>query len=921
VETWLDDSIPNSLLTKDYNIFRQDRKSSPYGGVLILIPKSLSARCIPDLTYCLSTGFECLSVLVNDGINDSTVLSVLYRSPSCDITVVENFLTVVSNYPLSSNRKVICGDCNVPGINWSQLTGSNSLAQRFVDKCSSLGLFQKVSFPTRNAQSLDLIFTSHPNLLSSVTSDLPFGFPLQPSDHVSISCTLNSLHNQPLEPHQFFDFRNANWSEIALIMYEIDWDDMLSSCTTVDDLWSVFKRVCQETIETFIPKRLATSRPSMSADFCKLRRLNFIYSRLRLRYKQTNDTHTLLKLRTISAKINSLRRRIAHASEEVIANSTCSRNFWSFVNGRMSVNNSFPIITDTSGRDITTEAEQASSLNEYFNTVYNHENPLPSPPAFEASSSDLDYQHLFSPMAVFRKLCKQKSKTSVSHDGIPSLFLKMLAPALSDPLSRIFSTSFASGLVPKDWKHSIIAPAQKTSNNSSVSNFRPISLTPTCSKVMESIIREFLSKEYVLNNNNIFDHAQYGFIERRSTELQLLSSLNDWTIAADSRKEVHVLYLDIRKAFDSVPHSKLLEKLRHFNLPNQLIHWLHSFLSNRTHSVKIGNQISSPLPAPSGVPQGAVLSPFLFISYINSVPKCVTHSTCKLYADDFKLYKTISTSFDCDYLQRDLDNILRELNNLDLQLSLPKCKVLTIKPPRSRTSIMHSPYSISNCPLTYVELIKDLGVLIDNKLNFSPHINKIVQASAAKSACISNCFLNRSPFFRKRLLQAHVRPHLEYASTVWNIGRAGHINSLERPQRRLTKNILGFEVDPYPSRLTRLGIENLFIRRLINDLATAFKIFKNYYLDIDYTAFFTLAVPHRYDTRLIRHRFYLEKPMTNTTIRDQFWSVRIIDVWNKLPDVVFNTDSVSTFKRFLQHHFRSELASVCKHTSIDFLFP
>ncbi len=202
--------------------------------------------------------------------------------------------------------------------------------------------------------------------------------------------------------------------------------------------------------------------------------------------------------------------------------------------------------------------------------------------------------------------------------------------------------------------------------STNVDNYRPISLTSSVCKVLETIIRDHILD--FCRTNNIFSTFQHSFLPKRSTESQLLSCLNDWNSYLNNRMAVDVIYFDFAKAFDTVCHPKLLVKLSALGIRVVLLQWIESYLSCRSQYVKVGDSRSMPANATSGVPQVSVLGPILFLLFINDLPKCISNSKIGMYADYVKLYRAVNSLTDCRLLQQDINSLVEwsELNSLSL---------------------------------------------------------------------------------------------------------------------------------------------------------------------------------------------------------------------------------------------------------------
>jgi hypothetical protein len=233
------------------------------------------------------------------------------------------------------------------------------------------------------------------------------------------------------------------------------------------------------------------------------------------------------------------------------------------------------------------------------------------------------------------------------------------------------------GIVPDAWKNSIVTVVHKKGKRDCVDNYTPISLTCICCKIMESIISDHVMKYFL--ENKIFSNRQYGFIKNRSAILQFLNATNDWTKFLDDNKQVDIIYTDFEKAFDKVPHKRLLSKLYSYGVNDKLIKWVESFLRDRSQKVKVNLEVSCAKPVLSGIPQGSVLGPLLFVIFINDLPDvCSNLCDAYLFADDAKLYKCITNIRDSEALNQGFINIVKWSENWLMKLNLSKCKVLSL---------------------------------------------------------------------------------------------------------------------------------------------------------------------------------------------------------------------------------------------------
>jgi hypothetical protein len=288
---------------------------------------------------------------------------------------------------------------------------------------------------------------------------------------------------------------------------------------------------------------------------------------------------------------------------------------------------------------------------------------------------------------VIKKLDQLKVDKSPGPDMLHPKVLHEISPAIAPYLKHLFTISMQQAEIPDDWKHSTITVLHKKGKKDNVENYRPISLTCITCKMLESIICDQLMNYF--KENNLFSTKQYGFIKGRSTVAQLLKVCDDWTRALDSGKQVDVIYTDFEKAFDKVPHKRLLSKLYSYGVNKELIDWIETFLCGRTQCVNINGKLSAPRPVLSGIPQGSVLGPVLFIIYINDLP-LVCDNLCNLFlfADDAKMYKCINNQLDSDSLNLCFRNVVAWSENWLMKLNIKKCKVLSLRSMKSNTRVV-----------------------------------------------------------------------------------------------------------------------------------------------------------------------------------------------------------------------------------------
>ncbi len=463
---------------------------------------------------------------------------------------------------------------------------------------------------------------------------------------------------------------------------------------------------------------------------------------------------------------------------------------------------------EVNGNRIQDDSDKANILNDFFASVMTKETfdhfmpPAPNP------IQDSVHSCPFTPGDVREKMSKLRKHKAC---GLDNIHVDILSEVLNFdvPLSHIFNTSMHTNRIPQDWKAANINPLFKKGSRMAPNNYRPVSLTSQICKLMERLILDVLWKH--IHKNNLISCHQHGFQERCPCVSQLLECLQDWMDGIDARDGVDVVYLDFAKAFDSVPHTRLLNKLHNLGIRGQIHSWITSFLSNRRQRVILRNGASNWVEVTSGVPQGSILGPVLFLLYVNDLPDVVC-STAKMFADDTKLYSRVHEWQDCQQMQYDLNKLSVWSRNWLLRFNASKCVVLRIK------AAIDYAYTLNGTYLDEVDSQKDLGVIISNDLMPSKHIIDITKKANSRIFMVKRCFSGLTKQKILTLYKSIIRPILEYASPAWSPWLEKDKILLENTQRKVLKLCTD-----------NIELESLQERREHTDLVETFKYKKGFY--------------------------------------------------------------------------------------------
>ena len=572
------------------------------------------------------------------------------------------------------------------------------------------------------------------------------------------------------------------------------------------------------------------------------------------------------------------------------------KSFWRYVNSKTKTRKTISDLEKDDGKLTTSDQEKAGVLNNFFSSVFTIED-LEDVPDFAQRpvAQGLD-EIQFTIEDVEKLLCKLKIAKSPGPDRLHPRILKECASVISPAVYSIFRLSIDKSQLPEDWKIGRVTPIHKKGSRRKACNYRPISLTSVLCKTLEALVRSNVVKH--MERNNLYTTKQHGFVSGRSCMTQLLETMEAWTrILDEDGGAVDAIYLDFQKAFDTVPHKRLLTKLRAYNISGTPLNWIADFLHNRRQQVVVNGAESSWTPVTSGIPQGSVLGPVLFVIFINDLPD-VVQGFVEMFADDTKLFRSIRTEADCVKMQDDIDSLDEWSRKWQLKFNASKCHHMRLgnRNIPSEYTMKDSSDTSGNTirPLEKTKLEKDLGINNDEGLNFKQHIDMTAKKANSILGIIRRTFTYLDKDTVLMLYKALIRPRLEYGNIIWNPLAVKDKETIEGVQRRATKLITSLKDLKYEDRLRELKLPTLVFRRLRGDMIEMYKLLTDKY-NINTDKLVTPAVYR--GTR--GNSMKLDKPRSKSRLRQHFFSHRAVNDWNALPDSVVTAPNVNTFKRRL----------------------
>lgn len=802
-ESWLSDSILSSeLFPACYTVLRCDRRfdrvgRSRGGGVLLAMLDTIKFTCVD--TSLLSDTVPLIDVIICKCINPvELVICAVYIPPDVPSDDLELFLGLLDVYLINANV-IFLGDFNAPNFIFDNSTCTKSTMLH--NLCHMLDLQQSNNILNINNKLLDLVFASV-NVRTSVSTTNQV---LVPEDmyHPALEVTIDidtcvQPPNFPSATSSRFDFHRVDYDVLCSALSIEDWS-WIGELTDVNLTLDVFYDQLNSVFERYVPKHRSIQYNSIfpiwfSSEIKKNIKMKDYY---RTKWLSTGNQYYHNEYKRLRHLIKG---QISQAHTVYINNVEHSLKtdislLWKYVNQKRG-GTRIPGILYDGDTLLDTPQLIVDSFAELFSRTF----------IVDTSSPDrVSFSYL--PCITLASVTEEKVLSVMSeltlkytsgHDSIPACLIQRCRQELAKPMSMLINLSLKCNVFPEKWKKSRIVPVFKKGNSNLLENYRPISLLCNFAKIYEQILFECVSSAV----RPYLSPLQHGFIPGRSTITNLATISQYLSEHLDNRGQVDVVYTDLSRAFDTISHPILLGKLNYFGFSTPLLNLMSSYVTDRSGYVYYNGFISNEIYMTSGVPQGSNLGPLLFILYINDLLSSLS-CPALAYADDLKIYSSISTSLDIEILQRNLDLITEWCDLNKLKLNVSKCCKVTYTR-RSMPTVGN--YHLNDTPLMSKDLVSDLGILFDSALTFVPHINELSKsASKALGFVIRTCREFNDTTLLKRLYFAFVMSKLEYGSIIWCPIYSCHSLNLERIQRRFFKFVWFKKYGTYPERGADLG--------------------------------------------------------------------------------------------------------------------
>ena len=851
-ETRLDGTIDSSeVFPPNFSVYRCDRSidteskqkifKTHGGGVLIAVENTLKSQLV-------STGehYGAEQVCVMLPLKDRNIYLVeLYIRPDSPVAVykanMESLQEIASNLR-AEDILIVSGDFNLSNLDWYTdenddadiaipISASSEKEIIILDACHEMGLMQINQIGNENGVMLDLIWTNCTDTVNC--SENKYHLLKKESHHRAYEIKVSDIESSQSELTSNFsyrDFTNANYEAINEKLNNIDWSNIFSG-NVLDSHVNKFYELIHSVISSNVElktKKISSHPKWFNHDLISLKnRVNkqykFMTSRSTAEAKScARDVYC--ELRKEYKKNARLAYKNYKLEMEQLINED-PQKFFEFVNASNKRNNDLPNEMVLGDKKSGNHREIAQFFATHFAKAYTK----PDSSIIEDNSGD---------EPLLKDLCANFPKIDVTEelvldamnnlpnnmvsgpDEIPNFFIKKCLPALLKPITFMLKESLETGFVPEIWKKSFVRPVHKGGLRAKVENYRGVALQCIIPKLLDSIVAKHLN----YHMKNIIDDSQHGFVKGRSTITNLAEFTSCAILGMENHIQTDAIYLDIAKAFDSVNIDLLIRKLTIMGLNQQLLRWIESYLHGRQQIVKLNSDMSSPIEVTSGTGQGYPIGATLFLLFIIDLPKHIRDSTLQSFADDTRLWKHIRNYEDCLQLQADLNELVAYFNRNQLKLNVSKTKFITFY---RRGMRFNFKYLIGHEQIERVNVIKDLGVILDHKLNFTAHIEYITAKAKSRLAWIKRFGREfEDPWTIKRLFNTFVLPNVEYASQIWNPYTAEKIARVESIQKQFLLFALRrmkwshrFRKPPYECRLLELQMITLEERRKIAQIS------------------------------------------------------------------------------------------------------
>ena len=839
------------------------------------------------------TSYECgcheIQVIKVCGRYNNFYLCSVYRNPDLDDKIFDCLLITMAKIQEDDRKAsfVFIGDFNAHHREWlNSVSPTNCHGERALDFATESGCEQIIHEAThKSGNCLDLVFTDSPGVISKTV-----GSPVGTSDHATLSLVIKTeqvvpdvsysrkvyLKSQADAVGIEYDLLRVNWSQI----YKEDEPILhLNEC-----LCDIINRRTPSRMLNYRTKDKAWFNDDCRRAYLEKQDAYHLWRRNRSEMTWNNYTH----LRAVAQRVYaSAENEFNEETKQTLASTTQPHKYWAtFKSALFGMDSSVPPLLRPDGRLTHCPEEMATLLADVFDRKQSNEKlTMPDSCFPEAKLNSL----AFRAREIKDLLLDLDAYGGVDPNGIFPLFLKNNADYLAPKLAVIFRKLVRRGSFCRCWRIGDITPLCKCGSGSSCpSDYRPISITPILSKVFERLLAKRLNA--YAESNNLFPNLQFGFRKGLGACDALLTISSDVQKSLDSGHEVRLIGLDFSAAFDRVNHEALIFKLKQLGVGGAFLNIIIEFLANRKQRVVVDGKFSDYRNVISGVPQGSVLGPLLFILYTHDMWFGLKNKLVA-YADDATLFASVPSPNKrtdvAESLNKDLASISAWCKSWGMKLNASKTQNMIVS--RSRTlDPLHPDLYIDNVPLATCDSFKILGVTLDSKFTFEKHVRNVSSSIAQKIGLLRKSLkIFGDQSILKKCFNTFILPCFEYCSPVWASAADSYLKLLDK-----NLNSIKFLI---PDLCENRGI-NLWHRRSISSLCMLYKIFHNpqHPLHSDLPNLYHPPRNTRFAVNLNSRAFSIVR--CNTSQFSRSFIPSVTRIWNELPSQVVESLELQKFK-------------------------
>jgi len=917
-ETWLNEINSCNATINGYQAVHKVRNSGKGGGVSIYVKTGIKYLVKEIMTKSIDDLLECLTIEITLKNNENKIITVLYRKPGTDLNLfIEELEQLICN--VKDKKVVMIGDFNIDLLKFQNHVGTSN----FVNMLFSFGIIPLINRPSRitqfSATLIDNIFTNDIYdklnsglIISDISDHLPIFTILGSSGQNKDTCTKKQILKRDLSENAL--------AALATALQNHDWNTVLNS----DDVNVAYENFIG-TFSKYLNQHCPLKAKIIQTE--SLKKKPWFTAGLKNACKKKNQLYntflsqrtdqTLKRYKVYKNKLTSILRGAEKTYYNDLLNDeqTDIKKTWKILNTiiqRCKDSHSDHAKFKINREEVTDKKRIADGFNNFFVNIgpelANNIEPVDEnatiseflgPPILDSMFlKQVNDQEIINIVQNF------KNKTSYDVENINMTIIKSVIHSIIDPLVHICNKSFLSGTFPEKMKIAKVTPLYKEKDKGLFSNYRPISLLPQFSKIIEKLFSNRLDE--FIEKNKILNDCQYGFRTGRSTSMALLELVEKIITSVDQNLYTIGVFIDLKKAFDTIDHHLLLQKLYHYGIRGVAYEWIHSYILNRKQYVNFENHYSELLNIVCGVPQGSILGPKLFILYINDICNVSSLLHFILFADDTNIFRSDKN------LNSLINTINSELKKLEIWFAINKLS-LNIK----KTSFMvfgnrNIPQDIilkiNNIQIERVYVTKFLGVFIDNKLKWKDQTEKI---RLKLSKTIGIIYRAKNILDKKRMLILYYTlflPYLTYCCEIWGNNYKSNINDLFLLQKKIIRIICNVSYTHHTQELfLELKVLKLFDLIDLNTSIIIYKAVKN----ILPTNLKHILQIHFSNNSRQKDKINLQHLYARTTQRSMCLSVCGVKLWNSLSVQIKKSTHIHEFKyKFKERVFNNYSNSI-----------